>query len=126
MQAMQVVAGVVGPEGAMMLAQKKLNLDKVIDWAWDLFNNPPDLMKDEEDLETENQKAQAMQALQMAGPSVDIANKGAGAVKQIADAQASGGIDIPALLASMQQQAGKNPAAAKQITDMMNGFSPTP
>lgn len=126
MQAMQVMAGVVGPEGAMMLAQKKLNLDKLFDWGWDLFNNPPDLLKDDEDLEGENQKAQAMQALQMAQPAAEVMNKGAGAVKQIADAQAGGGVDIAGLIASMQQQASQNPGQAKQIQDAMNGFTPTP
>lgn len=124
MQAMSVIAGVVGPEGAMMLAQKKINLDKVVDWAWDLFNNPPDLLKDEEDVESENQKGEAMQAMQFAQPAMEMAQQGAGAVKSIADAQASGGVDIAGLMAQMQQQAQSDPAAAKQITDMMNGFSP--
>ena len=125
MQAMSVVAGVVGPEGAMMLAQKKIDLEKLVDWAWDLFNNSPELLKDDEELEKGNQKEQAMQALQMGQPAMEMAVKGAGAVKQIADAQASGGIDIAGLLASIQGQASKDPRVMQQLQDMMNGQAPS-
>lgn len=107
-----------------MIAQKNINPDKLFRWAWDLFNCSPDVLKDDEDMEAENEKAQAAQALQMAGPSADIMHKGAGAVKQLADAQAGGGIDIAGLIAQMQQQASKDPGAAKQVQDAVNGFTP--
>ena len=126
MQAMNVVAGVVGPEGAMMLAQKKVDLDKLIDWAWDLFNNSPELMKDEDAVDAEDQKAQAMQALQMGKPAMDMMHKGAGAVKQIADAQAGGGVDIAAMMAQFQQSVQSDPRQMKAMQDMMNGQAPTP
>ena len=125
MQAMSVVAGVVGPEGAMMLAQKKINLEKVVDWAWDLFNNPPDLLKDEEALDEAAQQEQAMQALQMGQPAMDMMSKGAGAVKQIADAQAQGA-DISGLIGEFQTQLGNDPKAMAQMQALMNGQTPTP
>lgn len=126
MQAMGVVAGVVGPEGAMMLAQRKINLDKVVDWAWDLFNNPPDLLKDEDALDEADEKQQAAEAMQMGQPMADIANKGAGAVKQLADAQANGGIDIAGMLAKFQEGMANDPKAQAQMQAMMNGQAPTP
>ncbi len=126
MQAMSVVAGVVGPEGAMMLAQRKVNLDKVVDWAWDLFNNPPDLLKDEDALDEADQKQQAVEAVQMGQPAMDMMAKGAGAVKQLADAQASGGADIPGMMAEFQKQMANDPKAMAQMQAMMNGQAPTP
>jgi hypothetical protein len=125
MQAMGVVAGVVGPEGAMMLAQKKINLEKLVDWAWDLFNNSPELLKTEDDLEAEDQKAQAMQALQMGQPAMDMMAKGAGAVKQIADAQASGA-DVAGLIGEFQNQMSADPKAMAQMQALINGQAPTP
>lgn len=124
LQVMQMIGGTFGPEGAAMIAQKNLDPDKLFRWGWDLYNNNPDLLKDEEGLEQENQKAQAAQALQMAGPSADIMQKGAGAVKSIADAQASGGVDVAGLMAEMQKQISADPSKMKMMQDMMNGQAP--
>lgn len=125
MQAMSVVASVVGPEGAMMLAQKKLNLEKIVDYAWDLFNCDPDLLKGDEDLEQANQIQQTQTALGIAGPSAEIMGKGAKAIKDVSDAQAKGGVDIPALLANFQGELAKNPDAQRNLTEMMNGQAPS-
>jgi len=118
-QVMGLMAGIVGPEGAVMLAQRKLDLDRVFDTAWDLFNNDPHMLKDDEALQAEDQKQQAMQGIQMGQPAMDMAQKGAGAVKSLADAQAGGGLDIPGILASLQKAGQDNPQAAAKLAEQM-------
>ena len=60
---------------------------------------------DDERAKMDQQKA-AMMSAQAAGPMADAANKGAGAVKQLADAQAGGGVDLGALVQEMVKQNG--------------------
>lgn len=105
-----------GPEIAAQIAGKNLDVDKLFRWAWDLFNCDPDLLRDDEAMQADANKEKAAQALQLAGPAADIAAKGSGAVKNIADAQASGGMDLAGLL----QRMAKDPNAQKQVQGLMN------
>lgn len=114
-QVMALMAGILGPEGAVMLAQRKLDLDRTFTMAWDLFNNDPHLLKDDEQLAAETQKQQMMQGLQMGQPAMDMMQKGAGSVKALADAQANGGLDFQGIVAALQQAAQDNPGALKAL-----------
>lgn len=95
--------GALGPELAGPAIMKRLNVDQTLVYLWDLFNNKPDLLRSDEEVEAAEQQEQAMMAAQMAGPAAQAANQGAGAVKQLADAQAGGGVDLAQLLAQATQ-----------------------
>lgn len=123
-QAMQVIGGMFGPELGVQLAMKEVDPRKVFRWAWDLFNNDPDLLADDEATEQADQMQQAQMGLTMAQPAVDMLNKGSGAVKNIAQAHAQDGMDIGALLQTAQETIGKDPKAQQQIMDMMRGQAP--
>lgn len=118
-QVMQLMFGLFGEEGAGMLAMRKLDADKTFSWAWDLFNNDPDLLKDDEQLAVENQRQQMQQGVQIGQPAMDMVNKGATSVKSLADAQANGGLDFQAIMAALQQAAKDNPQALRGIQGQM-------
>lgn len=118
-QAMMVVGSIYGPELAVQTAMKETNPRQVFKWAWDLFNNDPDLLADEEQQEQGDQMQQAQMAMGIAAPAADIMAKGAKGVKDIASAHASEGTDIEALLGNLQQAAAKNPKAQQMMRDMM-------
>jgi hypothetical protein len=127
MQAMGVVAGVVGPEGAMMLAQKKINLEKVVDWAWDLFNCDPDLLNDDESMEAGRQKQQMMESLQMGQPAMDMVSKGAGALADVSKANGpQGGMDIGKFMSSLKEQIAADPRAQAELASLSQGEMPEP
>jgi hemoglobin-like flavoprotein len=96
----------------------------VFRWAWDLFNNDPDLLADDEATEQADQMQQTQMAMGMAQPAVDMMNKGSSAVKNIAQAHAQDGMDIGALLQTAQETLSKDPKAQQQIQDMMRGQAP--
>lgn len=111
MQALQLPM-MFGPEAAIQIIQKNVNIDKLFRWAWDLLNNDPDLLADEEELELANQMQQAAQMMPMGQQVMDMlakggqaAKSGAGAVKDLGDAQAGGGIDLNQLIQSAGQGA---------------------
>ena len=85
MQATQVI-GSFGPEDAMQIAGKNLDVDKLFRWAWDLFNNNPELLRDEEAMARDDQMQKAKQALEMGRPAMDMAAQGAGTVMCVAEA----------------------------------------
>ena len=122
-QVMQLI-GAFGPDIAAQIAGKNLDVDKLFRWLWDLFNNDPDLLRDEDDLAVDNQNQQTAQGLQMAAPAADMALKGSGAVKNIADAAANGGIDIGKLIQQFQGQVQNNPRAQTEMKALMNGEAP--
>lgn len=70
----------------------------MIDWLWDTHHLDPDLLNTEDEMGQGQQMEQAQmmgQLMQGIGaPAADMMSKGAGAVKQLSDAQASGGIDL--------------------------------
>lgn len=110
MQALQMV-GMLGPEIAGPAIQKKVNAEQLIEYFWDVYNNDPKLLNDEEAVEAANQQQQTMQAVQMGVPAADMVQKGAGAMKALADAQAGGGVDFAQLLGSMANDPGAQDAA---------------
>lgn len=114
----------LGPEIGAQILMKRVNPEKLVDWAWSLFNCDPDLLQDEEEQAKAGQLQQAMQALQMGGPMAQIAKDGAGAVKQIADAHASGGIDLNQALGAYGQAVQANPKAMGEAQSLMNGQTP--
>ena len=89
---------VLGPEIAMKALSRKVNLDRFVDHLWDINHLDPDLLNTDEEIAAQDQQEQGMMAAQMMQqggvPAADMMQKGAGAVKQLADAQASGGVDI--------------------------------
>ena len=123
-QAMQLVGGMFGPELGVQLAMKETDPRKVFAWAWDLFNNDPSLLADEDAQEQADQMQQSQMALGMAQPAMDMVQKGSAAVKNVAQAHAQDGMDIGALLQTAQETLGKDPKAQQQIMDMMNGQAP--
>jgi hypothetical protein len=125
LQAMQVVAGLYGPEAGVQVVMGVTDPVKVARWAWDLFNNDPYLLKDEEAVEEDKQRALQQQQLQMAQPAADILQKGAGAVRDISQAQGTpGGVDLQGLLARFSKNVEKDPQAQAEMAQMMNGEMP--
>lgn len=120
MQAMQVVAS-FGPEAAMQIAGKNLDVDKLFRWSWDLFNNNPELLRDEEAMAKDEQMLKAKQALEMGQPAMDMAAQGAGAVKSVADAAAAGqgaGFDVKQLLNQVINNVKQSPKAQQELGDL--------
>jgi len=126
LQAMQVVGGMFGPELGVQLAMKEVDPRRVFRWAWDLFNNDPDLLASDEATEQADQMQQTQMAMGMAQPAVDMMTKGSGAVKNLAQAHAQDGMDIGALIQTAQETLSKDPKAQQQLQDMMRGQTPEP
>ena len=122
-QVMQLI-GAFGPDMAMQIAGKNLDVDKLFRWLWDLFNNDPDLLKSEEDLDADNQQAQMAQQMQLGAPAADMALKGSGAVRNIADAAGKSGMDVGALIQRFQGEVANNPQAQGELKALMNGERP--
>jgi hypothetical protein len=115
-QVMQLI-GMFGPDVAAQIASQNLDINKLFAWAWDLFNNDPDLLAAEETIEQGNQMAQAQQAIGMGVPAADIAAKGAKAIKDISDTGATEGtrgINVADLIAGFQ----RSPRAMDQAAQM--------
>lgn len=125
MQAFQVMAP-FGPEIGAQIVGKELNAGKMFRWAWDLFNCDPDLLNDDEAMAAAAQDEQNMKGIAMAQPMADVVSKGAGAVRDIAQAQGSGGIDIPWLLAKFGQNVKGDPRANQELEALSNGTQPPP
>lgn len=117
MQVVQLFA-MFGPEIAAQIVQANVDVNKLFAWAWDLFNCDPDLLKDDDALEQGDQMAQAQQALQMGVPAAEIASKGAGAVKQIAEGAAAQGIDVQQLIGQVAGRVSKSPRAMDQARQL--------
>jgi len=120
-----------GEEAAAQIIMKNVNVDKLFRWAWDLLNNDPDLLADEEQLQQSNQMGQMAQALPMGQQIMDMVAKGGQAVKalggtarDVGQAQAQGGIDINALTNAAVEGARNWKGGAqqvRQIAEEMNG-----
>jgi len=123
MQAAQVVA-LFGPEMGAQLLAKRLDPDKLIAWAWDLFNNDPDLLRDDESMERADQLAQMQTGMQVAGPMAGMAATGAKAVKDIAQGQAVSGGGIGQLLQSLQEHIANDPKAQRELKAMVDATIP--
>lgn len=112
-QVMQLIMA-FGPDIAAQIAGKNLDVDKLFRWAWDLFNNDPNLLKDEEGMEVEAQQAQVAQTLQLGGPASDIAAKSGKAMKDIAQGAAAQGMDLPSMIAQFTKNVQSNPKAMQE------------
>lgn len=106
MQAFQLPM-MFGPEIAVQIIKKNVNIDKTFRWAWDVLNNDPSLLVDEDDLDQANNMEQAAQNIQMAQPVMDMLTKGgqaakssAGALKDLGATQNEGGIDLASMVQS--------------------------
>lgn len=127
-QAAQVIIGMVGPEMAAQVLAKRVDPNKVVDYVWDLFNNDPDLLLDQEAQQQADQMAQLQQALQAGQPMADIAQKVGGAVKNLAgstkdasQAQALGGLDVGALTQAAVDGAS-DPRGRQRGREMVEGM----
>jgi hypothetical protein len=118
MQVLQYMAA-LGPEAALPIVGKNLSGDRLFRYLWDLFNNDPDLLTSDEEREAMAKQEQAMQAAQTGVPMADMAQKGAGAIKSLSDAQASGGIDLNQLIGEMgkSMRNGEANGTAKRLAE---------
>ena len=78
--------------------------ERIIGWLGRTFMVPAELEMTDEEKQHAQQQQQAMQGAAAALPAAQAANQGAGAVKQLADAQAGGGVDLQALMQEMAAQ----------------------
>jgi hypothetical protein len=104
----------IAPLGDIGLAAlaKKINMGRVIEGLWDILANDPDWLNTPEEMQAiEQQEAQARN-VQMAEPMAGAAEQGTGAVKNLADASAGGGVDVNKLIASIA--GGANQVAQQQ------------
>ena len=124
MQAAQVVMSITGPEIGAQIMSKLVDMPKLGAWAWDLFNNDPDLLVDEDALNQAKQMEQAQQGMQMAQPVAGMAAQGANAMKSLAEGDASTGGGISKMIATMKDHIAANPQAQQGLEAMMNGQSP--
>jgi hypothetical protein len=118
MQVWQLFA-MFGPEVAAQIIQKNHDIDKLYRWAWDLFNNDPKLLKDDEDKEQAAQMEQAQQALALGAPAADISAKGAKSIKDLSDAAAAQGLDVQSLIGQVAGRIGKSPKAMESARGLM-------
>lgn len=121
MQASQVVMSMIGPEmGAQQLA-KRVDLDKLCDWAWDLFNNDPHLLRDDEQLEQANQMQSAQMGLATAKPAMDMMKQGAGAVRDLAQGDSATDGGVSKMVEMLRAKMAENPEAQAGMEQMLNG-----
>jgi hypothetical protein len=132
MQALGMVLQLAGQEMGPQLIAKRVDLDKLVSWLWDLFNNDPDLLRDAEELEQAAQMEQAQQAIGMAQPMVGMVKDGAGAMAQLAQAGATAagaqsgdaGLNINELMQRFGREIADNPRAQQELQGLMNGEMP--
>lgn len=101
-QMLQYAAPLIEAEPAVF--KKVYSTERTLGWLGRIFHVPAELETTEDEKAQMAQLEQAASAAQVAEPMAGAANAGAGAVKQLADAQAGGGIDLQALLAEMARQ----------------------
>lgn len=126
MQVSMVLANMVGPELAAQAIQKRVNIDKAVEILWDLFNNDPDMLQDEEAMEAASQETQMMKTLMAGQPAADIAQKGAGAIKSVSDAVANSGMDVGRVVNEVGKALSSDPRAQTEMQALANGRAPPP
>ena len=124
-QVMQLISA-FGPDIAAQIAQSNLDINKLFRWLWDLFNNDPDLLKDEEAMDVEAQKMQTQQALQVGGPAAEIAAKSGRALKDVAQGSAVQGVDMPQILKALMSQVSKSPKAMEGMKQLASNGNVDP
>ncbi len=93
MTALQYVAA-LGPEAALQIIQSNIHGERLVKHLWDLFNNDPKLLLTEAEKQANAENEARMQNMASTVPMADAAQKGSAAVKNLADANAGGGIDL--------------------------------
>lgn len=122
MQAMNLLVGTFGQELAPQIAMKRLNGEKLVDWAWALFNNDPDLLVDAEAQAEIEEKQAAMEQMKMAQPMVDMAATGAKAIKDVSAANGpSGGMDMGGFMQRLRDEIAADPRAQAEMEAIANG-----
>jgi hypothetical protein len=119
-QVMQLIS-MFGPDAAMQVIQTNLDVNKLFAWLWDLFNNDPDLLKDNEQIAQAMQVAQTQMGLNLGQPAAQIAERGGKAVKAVTDAATAQGVDVQALIQQLGGMVGSSPKAQNQLRGMMEG-----
>jgi hypothetical protein len=115
--------GMFGPEVAAQIVQKRIDVDKMVTWLWDLFNNDPDLLRNEEALAQAAQMEQAQQQLAIAGPAASVMATGARGVKDLSGAAEKGG-NLMQLISQFSKQAEQNPRAQQEMRSLAKGEMP--
>jgi len=115
--------GMFGPEIAAQIVQKRIDVDKMVSWLWDLFNNDPDLLRNDEQLEQAAQMEQMSQQLAIAGPAANVMATGARGVKDLSGAAEKGG-NLMQLISRFSEEAGNNPRAQHEMRAMAKGEMP--
>lgn len=120
LQAMQVLQP-LGPEIGAQVISQRIDPNKLLSWAWDLFNCNPDLLKGQEEIEEAQEQSKAAMQLQQAGmPAGKLVEQGSKAAANLAKA----GVDVPSLLKHFTDQVQRRPRAqgeAMAIADQMTG-----
>lgn len=120
-QVIQLI-GMLGPELAAQVLQSNVNVNKLFQWLWDLFNNDPDLLLDDDELEQTGQIAQAQQALGIAGPAADVATKATQAIKNLSDTgvtEGTPGVDVSQVMGRMAGAVQRSPRAMDQVRQLV-------
>lgn len=122
MQTFQVL-GAFGPEVAAQVIQKRVNVDALVSWLWDLFNNDPDLLHDEEAMAQAAQMEQMQQSLAIAGPAANTMATGARGIKDLS-VGAEKGANLAALISQFAGEAQDNPRAQYEMRQLAQGEMP--
>ena len=125
MQVMQMV-GVFGPDVAMQIAQKNLDVDRLFRWLWDLFNNDPDLLRSQEEIAQAAQAEQAQMAMQMGQQGANVAETGTRALNNAAQAVGPGGanLDLNAIMGQFAENVANDPVAQEEAIGLANRATP--
>lgn len=116
---------VFGEEGAAKILGGKLDPDKFVEWAADLFAIDPDILVDEEAKEQMAQMEQLMQMLPAGVSIADIIQKlgaggknMAGMVQQLGQTQVEGGVDVATMAQAAVEGVQQNPAAQQGMQQL--------
>lgn len=114
LQALQVLAP-LGPEIAGQIIMQRVDANKLLSWAWDLFNNDPDLLKSDDEVAEQGAQQKALMQLNQAGlPAGKLIEQGSKSLANVAKA----GIDIPTLMQQLSAQIAKRPKAQGELQAM--------
>jgi hypothetical protein len=120
MSALQIFGG-LGPEIAGPVLQRRLSGERMLEYLWDLFNNDPKLLAEPDEEATAANTQATQQAVGIGQPAAQMLDKGAGALKKLAEANAGGGVDLGALMGAM----GQDPRAQQASQALSDGMQDT-
>lgn len=88
-------------EADPMAFKRSYSTERIVGWLGRTFMVPAELETTDDEKKQLAQMEQAQAAAAVGQPMAEAANAGAGAVKQLADAQAGGGIDLNQIMAEL-------------------------